>query len=347
MKSAPASAFAKASADKSHITPMSILVTGGAGYIGSATVDLLTQAGKDVVVLDSLVTGHRAALIPDLPFYEGDIGDGQLVARICDAHDVQACVHFAAFINVGEAVENPAKYYANNVQQGVALLNALKVAGVRHVVFSSTSATYGEPVRLPMDESHPQSPCNPYGWTKFMFEQVLSDFDQAGDLRFVALRYFNAAGALPGRGEAHSPETHLIPLVLQAALGQREQISVLGDDYDTPDGTAVRDYIHIADLGKAHILALQHLDSGGASQFINLGNGAGYSVMQVIETAREVSGAEIPVVIAPRRDGDAERLIADASKARDLLGWQPQYPDLSTIIETAWQWHSTHPNGYE
>ncbi|MDP7396180.1 MAG: UDP-glucose 4-epimerase GalE [Lentisphaeria bacterium] len=326
---------------------MAILVTGGAGYIGSATVLLLRQAGEQVVVLDNLSKGHRAAVSASVPFYEGDVGDTTLVTRICREHGIEACIHFAAFTDVGESVEKPHEYYSNNVAHSFTLLAALQAAAVRHVVFSSTCATYGEPLHLPIDETHPQSPCNPYGWSKLMLERVLTDYDRAFGLRFVALRYFNAAGALPECGEDHRPETHLIPIVLQTALGQRPQVTVFGNDYDTPDGTPVRDYIHIADLGQAHLKALQYLRTGGGSEMINLGNGNGYSVLEVIETARRVSRREIPAVIAARRAGDAVRLIADAGKAAALLGWQPQFPELQTIIETAWAWHSARPDGYK
>jgi UDP-glucose 4-epimerase len=326
---------------------MAILVTGGAGYIGSVTVVLLRQAGEQVVVLDNLSKGHRAAVSASVPLYEGDVGDTALVTRICREHEIEACIHFAAFTDVGESVKKPHEYYSNNVAQAFTLLAALQAAAVRYIVFSSTCATYGEPLHLPIDETHPQSPCNPYGWSKFMLERVLIDYERAFGLRFVALRYFNAAGALPEYGEDHRPETHLIPIVLQTALGQRSQVTVFGNDYDTPDGTAMRDYIHIADLGQAHLKALRHLRDGGSSEAINLGNGNGYSVLEVIETARQISSREIPVVIAPRRAGDAVRLIADAAKATAVLGWQPRFPELQTIIETAWAWHSARPNGYE
>lgn len=326
---------------------MGILVTGGAGYIGSTTVELLRQAGESVVVLDNLRYGHRAAVDDSVPFYDGDIGDQELVKQIVAEHAIDACVHFAAFAYVGESVEKPDIYYENNVQKGISLLTALKDAGVRHLVFSSTCATYGEPVRMPIDESHPQSPLNPYGWSKFMMERILDGFDVAYDFRSVALRYFNASGAIETRGEDHSPETHLIPIVLEVALGQRDSIKIFGDDYDTPDGTAVRDYIHVADLGQAHILALQYLRRGGESNVFNLGNGNGYSVKEVIDNARDITGHAIPAETVARRAGDATRLIADASKAHDILGWEPRYPELDAIIRTAWAWHQSHPDGYD
>jgi UDP-glucose 4-epimerase len=333
---------------------MAILVTGGAGYIGSATVELLRQNGEEVVVLDNLCYGHRAAVDGSTPFYEGDIGDSELVGAIARKHGIEACIHFAAFAYVGESVEQPGKYFENNTAQTLALLESLRAAGTKKFIFSSTCATYGEPQYVPLDEAHPQHPANPYGWSKFMVERILESYDRAYDFKFVALRYFNAAGAMPGdvqagstpRGEDHDPETHLIPLILQVALDQREQISVFGSDYPTPDGTAIRDYIHIEDLGQAHLLALEHLRRGGQSEFINLGNGAGYSVLEVIEMVRKVSGQEIPTKMEARRAGDPSRLIAKANKAREVLGWQPKHPDLESIIRSAWQWHNTHPHGY-
>lgn len=326
---------------------MAILVTGGAGYIGAVTVELLRAKGEQVVVLDNLTRGHRAAVNPHIPFYKGCIGDREMVKRICHEHGIDACVHFAALAYVGESVAEPKRYYENNVERGIALLDALLAAGVKHFVFSSTCATYGEPVRVPIDETHPQQPTNPYGWSKLMLEKVLAAYDHAYGLKYVALRYFNAAGAIPERGEDHEPETHIIPNVLGAARGRLPYVSVFGGDYPTPDGTAVRDYIHVADLGSAHILALDHLRGGGVSECINLGNGQGYSVMEVIEAARRVTGRTIEAKIEPARPGDPSRLVADASKARRVLNWQPQYADLETIIRTAWEWHQSHPHGYE
>lgn len=325
---------------------MAILVTGGAGYIGSVMVDQLLERGEQPLVLDNISRGHHGAINRDVPFYEGRVGDRELVARICREHEVEACIHFAALAYVGESVTEPKLYFENNVAQGIALLDALMGAGVRRFVFSSTCATYGEPVRVPMDEAHPQWPTNPYGWTKFFMERILEAYDRAYGLRFVALRYFNAAGATPRRGEHHEPETHLIPNVLRAATGQLPFVSVFGGDYPTPDGTAIRDYIHITDLCSAHTLALEYLRRSGQSEFINLGNGHGYSVMEVIETARRVTGREIESRIEPARAGDPTRLVADARKAREVLGWQTQYPELETIIRTAWEWHQSHPEGY-
>lgn len=326
---------------------MIVLVTGGAGYIGSATVELLRMQGARVVVLDNLSRGHRAAVDADVSFYEGDIGDRALVLRIAQEHGVEACIHFAAFAYVGESVQKPARYFDNNVAQGMGLLDALVEANVKRVVFSSTCATYGEPQRVPMDEAHPQHPTNPYGWSKFFMERILESYDRAYDLRFVALRYFNAAGALENRGEHHEPETHLIPNVLAAADGHLPYVSIFGDDYPTPDGTCIRDYIHVADLGDAHIRALNYLRQGNASTHINLGNGQGYSVLEVIETARRVTGKTIETRIEPQRPGDPSRLVADASKAVQVLGWQPAYADLATIIRTAWEWRLARPQGYD
>lgn len=326
---------------------MAILVTGGTGYIGSVTVEMLRAQGRQVVVLDNLAYGHKQALFDETPFYEGGIGDTELVKEIVARHDVKACVHFAAFAYVGESVEKPALYYENNVAQGMRLLDALIASNVKRVVFSSTCATYGEPQFIPLTEEHPQQPTNPYGASKLFMERIMKDYDHAYGLRFVALRYFNAAGATEKCGEDHSPETHLIPLVLSAAQGKRPHISVFGDDYPTPDGTCLRDYIHVADLADAHLAALDYLEKGGESTAINLGNGQGYSVLEVIEAAREVTGCKIEVKIEPRRAGDPSRLIADATKAREVLGWQPRYPSLKEIIGTAWKWHESHPNGYQ
>ena len=325
---------------------MAILVTGGAGYIGSVTAELLRARGEQVVVLDNLSRGHRAAVSRDVPFYEGDVGDREMVARITREHDIESCVHFAAFAYVGESVVEPRLYYENNVEQSTKLLGALISAGARRFVFSSTCATYGEPQRVPIDESHPQSPTNPYGWSKLFVERIMADYDRAYGLKFVALRYFNASGAIPERGEHHEPETHLIPLVLQTALGHIPHVSVFGGDYPTPDGTCVRDYIHVADLAEAHALALDYLRAGGASTAINLGNGQGYSVLEVIEAARRVTNRKIEVEIQARRPGDPSHLVADSARARGVLGWQPRHPDLEAIIGSAWEWHTAHPRGY-
>jgi UDP-glucose 4-epimerase len=319
---------------------MSILITGGAGYIGSVTTELLRARGEAVVVLDNLSRGHRDAVASEVPFYEGNVGDGDLVKRIVRDHNIEACVHFAAFAYVGESVHKPALYYENNVEQGIRLLGALRETGVRRFVFSSTCATYGEPQQNPISELHPQLPANPYGWSKLILERIMSDYDRGYGLRFVALRYFNAAGATPERGERHDPETHLIPLVLRAAQGEINHVTIFGDDYPTKDGTCVRDYIHVSDLAEAHTLALDYLRRDNPSIAINLGNGHGYSVLEVIEAARTVTGREIPADMQGRRAGDPSHLVADAAKARAVLGWQPRHPDLHAIISSAWEWHS-------
>lgn len=326
---------------------MTILVTGGAGYIGSVTVQALLAKGKRVVVVDHLSTGHRAAVPKTAVFAELDLRQTEHLERLMVAEQVEAVVHFAAYSLVGESVQNPAKYVENNVGGSLSLLSAMKGAGVKRIVFSSTAATYGEPEFVPLTEAHPTRPTNPYGMSKRFVEQIMETYDAAYGLRFAALRYFNACGAVPERGEDHKPESHLIPLVLQVALGQREAISVFGTDYPTPDGTCVRDYIHVADLAEAHLLALEYLAREQKSLICNLGNGLGFSVKEVIETCRQVTGKPIAVKEAPRREGDPSRLIADASKARALLGWVPKRPELRTIVEDAWAWHVANPQGYE
>ena len=317
---------------------MSILITGGAGYIGSVTTELLRARGEAVVVLDNLSRGHRDAVAPEVPFYEGNAGDHKLVTRIIREHNIDACIHFAAFAYVGESVTEPALYYENNVEQGIRLLGALRANDVRRFVFSSTCATYGEPQRIPISEQQPQLPTNPYGWSKLFLERIMKDYDHSYGLRFVALRYFNAAGATPERGERHDPETHLIPLVLKAARGKSKHITVFGNDYPTKDGTCVRDYIHVSDLAAAHALSLDYLRAGNPSTAINLGNGQGYSVLEVIEAARAVTGKDIRIDMQDRRAGDPSHLVADASKARAVLGWEPQHTDLAAIIGSAWSY---------
>jgi len=319
---------------------MAILITGGAGYIGSVTTELLRARGEEVVVLDNLSRGYRDAVASEIPFYEGNVGDREVVTRIISEHNIDACIHFAAFAYVGESVAQPALYYENNVAQGIQLLGALVAAGVSRLVFSSTCATYGEPQHIPIDEAHPQQPTNPYGWSKLFVERIMADYDHSDQLKFVALRYFNASGASVDRGERHHPETHLIPLVLKAAQNEIDHVTVFGNDYPTPDGTCVRDYIHVSDLADAHALALEYLRNGNGSTAINLGNGQGYSVLEVISTAREVTGRDIAVEIHGRRAGDPSHLVADSTKARAVLGWQPKNADLSTIISSAWTWHS-------
>ena len=324
-----------------------ILVVGGAGYIGSHCLWELRRRGFDTLCYDNLTEGHRQA-VGETELIVGSLADEALLDQIFRERDIRAVFHFAANCYVGESCENPEKYYRNNVAHTLTLLSMMRRHDVRRFIFSSTAATFGNPVQELMDESHPQSPINPYGNTKLMVEKMLADFDTAYGLRSVALRYFNAAGAVETGeiGEDHDPETHLIPLVLKTALGQRASIKMFGDDYSTPDGTCVRDYIHIVDLADAHIRGLEYLEKGGETTAFNLGNGAGYSVKEVIDTARVVTGRDIPAEAAPRRAGDPAQLVADASRAREILGWEQRYGDLKTIIETAWKWHSNHPNGY-
>lgn len=325
---------------------MKVLVVGGAGYIGSHMVKRLGQLGCTVTTLDNLSSGHADAVLAG-ELVVGDIADTALLHSLFERGRFDAVMHFASFIQVGESVQHPAKYYENNVTNTLNLLNAMKAFGVLRFIFSSTAATFGEPQYSPIDEAHPQRPINPYGRTKLMVEQALADYDTAYGLKSVCLRYFNAAGADPeGQlGERHDPETHLIPLVLQAASGRRPNISVFGTDYDTPDGTCIRDYIHIADLCEAHWLALQSLVAGQGSQAYNLGNGNGFSVQEVIDAAGRVTGRPIPVQYGARRAGDPARLVADARNARQKLGWQPQFPDLETIIGHAWQFEEKCRSG--
>lgn len=325
---------------------MAILVTGGAGYIGSVTVELLQAKGERVVVLDDLVRGHRQAIGAGVPFYQGRVGDRALLARIAAEHELESCVHFAALAYVGESVQEPSKYFENNVEQGIAFLGALVKAGVRRVVFSSTCATYGEPEQVPISERTRQWPVNPYGWSKLLMERLLDSYDTAYGMKFVALRYFNAAGATEKCGEHHDPESHLIPNVLSAAAGEKPVVSVFGKTYPTPDGTAIRDYVHVADLADAHIRALEHLRGGGKSDFLNLGTGHGYSVLEVIESARKVTGRPIEIRMDAARAGDPARLVADAAKSKAVLGWVPAQSDLQSIIGSAWKWRQKHPHGY-
>lgn len=326
---------------------MAILVTGGAGYIGSVAVEDLVNKGEEVVVIDNLVYGHKEAVSDDAVLYEGDIGDREFVGEVFTKHKVDACMHFSAYAYVGESVEDPGKYFHNNFSATLNLLDVLLENDIKKFIFSSTCATYGVPQYVPIDERHPQWPVNPYGWSKLMVERALDAYDTAYGLKYVALRYFNASGASEKYGEDHQPETHLIPLVLFAAMGKIQQVSVFGTDYATPDGTAIRDYIHIADLSQAHLLALDHLRNGGDSEFINLGNGNGYSVKEVIETARKVTDGNIEAVNALRRAGDPPQLVGDSKKAREVLGWKPRFPELEKIIESAWNWHQAHPDGYK
>lgn len=322
------------------------LVTGGAGYIGSVTVDALVARGETVVVLDNLVTGHREAVDGEIPFYEGDTGDRVLVRQIVAKHGIDSCIHFAALSSVAESVADPERYLANNAVQGMVLFEELVAGGVRHLVLSSTAAVYGEPENNPISEDAPRKPVNPYGMTKVVLEQALEALDNSGRLTFAALRYFNAAGATATRGEDHRHESHIIPIVLAAAAGRRDGMTIYGADYPTPDGTAVRDYIHVGDLADAHIKALDHLRNGGESLHINLGTGTGFSVRQVVDTVESVVGASANASLGQRRPGDPPVLVADPGKGSEILGWIPQQSDLESIIRDAWSWHKNHPLGY-
>jgi len=325
---------------------MKVLVTGGAGYIGSVVTEELLNDGHEVVVFDSLIKGHRAAVDARAKFVEGDLINGELLQRALKETAVEAVVHMAAHSLVGESVENPAKYYDNNVTGGLKLIDTMLACGVKKLVFSSTAATYGEPEKQPIEETDPTQPTNPYGESKLAFERSLHWYENAYGLRYASLRYFNAAGASRQFGEQHDPETHLIPLVLQAATGARADVQVFGDDYPTRDGTCVRDYIHVIDLARAHILALGIL--ADRSSIYNLGcGGDGYTVKEVIDAAREVTGREITTRIVKRRAGDPAVLIAGSDKIKRELGWSPKFQDLKTIIQSAWDWLGTHPQGYE
>ena len=325
---------------------MNVLVVGGAGYIGSHAVRLLLEAGHSVWVYDNLSRGHREA-VPEGLLIEGDLTDRPRLVETLVGKRIDAVMHFAAFALVNESVNDPALYYHNNVVAALALLEAMREADVKRIVFSSTTATYGEPDVIPIPETTPQQPINPYGFTKLVIEHALADYASAYGFGYAALRYFNAAGARPDGsiGEDHDPETHLIPIVLQVALGQRDKITVFGDDYATPDGTCIRDYIHIDDLGDAHLRALDRLREGEGI-CLNLGTGRGTSVREIIDACREVCGHPIPEVIGPRRAGDPPELVADAKQAAKVLGWKPAYTDVKSIVETAWNWHRTHPRGY-
>ena len=327
---------------------MAILVLGGAGYIGSHAVYELIDAGRDVVVADNLVTGHRQAVHPKARFYQLDVRRREEVDALFEKEHIEGVIHFAAFSLVGESMSHPLKYYENNLYGATVLLQSMVAHGIDKIVFSSTAATYGEPERVPILESDRTSPTNCYGETKLAMEREMFWTGVAHGLRYVALRYFNACGAhMSGEiGEAHNPETHLIPLILQVPNGKREKIAIYGDDYPTSDGTCVRDYIHVTDLSQAHILAMDYLMNGGESQVFNLGNGVGFTVKEVIDVARKVTGHPIPAEIVPRRAGDPARLVASSEKAKSVLGWKPQYADLETIVSSAWKWHKSHPNGY-
>ena len=325
-----------------------VLVTGGSGYVGSHTVKLLHKAGRPVVVFDDLVEGHREAVSEGVPLVEGSLHDGEKLRATIDEHDVESVIHFAARCYVGESVSEPRKYFRDNVAGSLSLMEALVDRGVRNLVFSSSCAVYGIPDEVPIVEETPRAPINPYGWSKFAVEDMLKAFDAAYDFRYIALRYFNAAGADPEGelGEWHDPETHIIPLALRAALDSDRVLKVFGDDYPTPDGTCIRDYIHVTDLGAAHLLALDRLRNDSNSMVLNLGTGRGFSVRQVIDAANAVSERAIAVEVTPRRPGDPPELVADNSRASRELGWKPSYDDLETIVRHAWTWLKKHPNGY-
>lgn len=327
---------------------MTILVLGGAGYIGSHTVYELIDRGEDVVIIDNLETGHIEAVHEKARFYKGDIRDRAFLDRVFAKEKIDAVIHFAANSLVGESMVDPLKYYDNNLCGTKVLLEAMVAHGIDKIVFSSTAATYGEPERVPILESDKTEPTNTYGETKLSMEKMFKWTSKAHNLRYVSLRYFNACGAHESGkiGEAHNPESHLIPLILQVPNGQRESIAIFGEDYDTKDGTCVRDYIHVTDLAQAHILAVKYLAEGGENNIFNLGNGVGFTVKEVIDSARKVTGHEIKAVVSPRRAGDPAQLIASSDKARTVLGWKPEHADLGEIIESAWKWHSTHPNGF-
>jgi UDP-glucose 4-epimerase len=322
---------------------MKILVVGGAGYIGSVCSELLLDEGHEVAIFDNLIEGHRHAVDPRANFIRGDLADREQIEAALSSTRPEAVMHFAAYALVPESMRDPSKYFRNNVSNGLNLLDAMLVTGVRRIIFSSTCALFGPPERLPIDETTPTRPINPYGESKLAFEKILRWYDQIHGLKFVALRYFNAAGATENLGEDHRPETHLIPAVLKVALGQRANLEIYGADYDTPDGTCIRDYIHIVDLAQAHILAL----GATASGFYNLGTGGGSSVREVVAACRKITGRKIDTIEKPRRPGDPPRLIASSEKIKNELGWRPRFQSLDTIIESAWAWHQKFPNGYD
>ncbi|UQS83202.1 UDP-glucose 4-epimerase GalE [Bombilactobacillus thymidiniphilus] len=325
-----------------------VMVAGGAGYIGSHMVQQLLDEDYDVVVADNLSTGHQKAINPAARFYEGDTRDKQFLQQVFQKEDITAVIHMDAFSIVPESVKDPLKYFDNNVIGMIALLEAMRDQDIKYLIFSSTAAAFGNPQKTPIPDDAPKDPINPYGDSKLMMEKIMKWVDQAYGIKYVALRYFNAAGAMAdgSMGEDHTPETHLIPIVLKTAIGQQATLQIYGDDYNTPDGTNVRDYVHILDLAKAHILALKYLIAGNPSDIFNLGSSTGFSVKEIVEAARKVTGKEIPAKIAPRRDGDPDILVADSSRARKILGWQPQYDNIHDIVQTAWTWKQKHPNGY-
>lgn len=329
---------------------MATLVLGGAGYIGSHTVDRLIEKGEKTIVVDSLVTGHRQAVNKDAKFYQGDIADKDFMRQVFKENsDIDAVIHFAAYSLVAESMKKPLKYFDNNTAGMVKLLEVMNEFSIDKIVFSSTAATYGIPEEVPIKETTPQNPINPYGESKLMMEKIMRWADKAYGIKFVPLRYFNVAGAKPDGsiGEDHMPETHLLPIVLQVAMGKRDKLQIFGDDYNTPDGTNIRDYVHPLDLADAHILAVDYLKAGNPSTAFNLGSSTGFSNREILEAARKVTNEEIPAEIAPRRGGDPDVLVASSTKAREVLGWKPQFDDISKIIETAWKWHTLHPEGYQ
>lgn len=329
---------------------MATLVLGGAGYIGSHTVDRLIEKGEKTIVVDSLVTGHRQAVNKDAKFYQGDIADKDFMRQVFKENsDIDAVIHFAAYSLVAESMKKPLKYFDNNTAGMVKLLEVMNEFSIDKIVFSSTAATYGIPEEVPIKETTPQNPINPYGESKLMMEKIMRWADKAYGIKFVPLRYFNVAGAKPDGsiGEDHMPETHLLPIVLQVAMGKRDKLQIFGDDYNTPDGTNIRDYVHPLDLADAHILAVDYLKAGNPSTAFNLGSSTGFSNREILEAARKVTNKEIPAEIALRRGGDPDVLVASSTKAREVLGWKPQFDDISKIIETAWKWHTLHPEGYQ
>lgn len=327
---------------------MTIAVLGGAGYIGSHTVARLVEAGEDVIVIDNLVTGHKGAINPKARFYQGDVRDRDFLRSVFKQEQVDGIVHFAASSIVPESMRDPLKYFDNNTYGMIALLEVMNEFNIKNIVFSSTAATYGEPKQVPIKETDPQVPTNPYGESKLAMEKIMHWSDVAYGIKFVALRYFNVAGAMPDGsiGEDHNPETHLIPIILQVAAGTRDNLQIFGNDYPTKDGTNVRDYVHVVDLADAHILAMKYLQDGHDSTAFNLGSATGFSNLEILEAARKVTEKEIPASIGPRRAGDPSTLIAASDKARDILHWQPAFDNIDDIIATAWKWHETHPEGF-
>ena len=327
---------------------MAVLICGGAGYIGSHNVRAFAQKGEEVIVVDNLETGHRASVPEGIKFYHADIRDSEALDKVFAENSIEAVVHFCAYSLVGESMEKPLKYFDNNVGGMISLLEAMHKHEVKRIIFSSTAATYGEPKKIPIIETDPTIPTNPYGESKRIMEKMMNWVSRLHDIRYVSLRYFNVAGAWHDGsiGEDHHPESHLVPLILQVPLGKRDHITIYGDDYPTQDGTCIRDYIHTEDLARAHILALEYLRNGGESNIFNLGSGDGYSVMEMITAARKVTGHPIPAQVGTRRPGDPAKLVADSSKAQDILKWKPEITRMEDIIATAWKWHSSHPNGY-